>query len=92
MAEFIIHVKVIPGSRKNSIEACPEGIKVKLHAPAVEGKANKALISYLSDFTGIKKNRITLIRGELNRDKLVRVECSQLPEQLKGLINPHSPG
>lgn len=69
-----IDLKVIPGARKNFIKNEPGSCKVYLTAPPVEGKANKALIEFLSKHFNVPKNRITIIRGIKSRHKTISVE------------------
>ena len=40
----VIHIQVVPRSKNNSVEKFGDGFKVRITAPPVEGKANKALI------------------------------------------------
>jgi len=49
-------------------------IKIKLRAPAVEGKANVALHHFLADRLQIPTRNIVLERGEKSREKLIRIE------------------
>lgn len=49
-------------------------IKIKLRAPAVEGKANAALRSFLAGELKISERAIVLERGQKSRDKLIRIE------------------
>ena len=49
-------------------------IKVKLRAPAVEGKANAALRSFLSKELKIAGRQIVLERGHKSRDKIIRID------------------
>ena len=49
-------------------------IKIKLRAPAVEGKANAALISFLAERLKVPRRTIVLVRGQKSRDKLVRID------------------
>ena len=49
-------------------------IKIKLRAPAVEGKANTALRSYLAEVLQISEREIVLEHGEKSREKLIRIE------------------
>jgi uncharacterized protein len=49
-------------------------IKIKLRAPAVEGKANAALRAFLAEELKIPKRNIVLERGQQSRDKLIRIE------------------
>lgn len=48
-------------------------LKVYLTAPAVEGKANQALMEYLSEHFKVKKNQIRIIRGEKSREKVIEI-------------------
>ena len=45
------------------------GIKVKLTAQPIEGKANKALVEFLSKQLKIPKTSIEILRGETSKDK-----------------------
>ena len=49
-------------------------IKIKLRAPAVEGKANAALITFLAERLKVPARTIILLRGQKSRDKLIRVD------------------
>ena len=51
-----------------------DAIKIKLRAPAMEGKANAALIRFLAAQLGILPRQIALIRGQKSRDKLIRIK------------------
>jgi len=71
--DFFFNIRVQPGASKNEIVPTPEGVKVRLQAPAVEGKANKACIQFLSKSLKIPKRRIAITRGEHARVKTIRV-------------------
>lgn len=49
-------------------------IKIKLHAPALEGKANAALRTFLAEELKISERRIVLERGQKSREKVIRIE------------------
>lgn len=68
-------IRVIPQGQKNEIvEIMPTGtIRIQLSAPPIEGKANQALVSFLSEVLGISKSKIEIIAGVGGRDKLVSV-------------------
>ena len=71
----VISVRVTPRSSKNTIAGEMEGaLKVKLQAPPVEGKANKALVEFLSEALDVSKSAITLLSGETGRNKRVFVK------------------
>jgi uncharacterized protein (TIGR00251 family) len=72
--EALIRVKVIPRSSRTEIAESETGIyRVKLTAPSVEGRANKALIALLSEKLGISKRDIEIVSGETGRLKTIRV-------------------
>ena len=48
-------------------------LKVYLTAPAVEGRANKALIEVLADYWGVKKSQIEITKGLKIRHKTVMI-------------------
>jgi uncharacterized protein YggU (UPF0235/DUF167 family) len=43
-------------------------------APPVDGRANDALRKLIARRAGVAPSRVTLVRGEKARDKVVRVE------------------
>ena len=49
-------------------------IKIRLRAPAVEGKANAALRSFLAEELKISERSIVLERGHKSREKIIHVE------------------
>jgi hypothetical protein len=77
----ILSCRVQPNSSKEGIgEVKNDSLVIRLNAPAVEGKANDALIRFLSKRLDIAKSRISIIQGERNRNKLVSVEGVSLEE------------
>jgi uncharacterized protein (TIGR00251 family) len=76
MSEAVtIAVKIIPGARRNEVVGWETGEwRIRVTAPPVEGKANKALMEFLVDVLGIAKNRIRLLKGEKSRHKVISIE------------------
>ena len=68
-----LNIRVIPNAKKSKIIKEENRYKVYLTAPAVEGKANKALIEFLSEHFDVKKRQIKILRGEKARDKVVEI-------------------
>jgi hypothetical protein len=68
-------IRVTPRSRKNTIDRILNDgtIKVKLTAPPVQAKANKALVKFLAEILDIKQSDIEIIAGEKGRNKLVTI-------------------
>lgn len=68
-------IRVTPRASRNEIvEVLPDHtIKIRLTAPPVDGKANEALIDFLSKILSISRARIEIVAGETGRDKLVTI-------------------
>ena len=49
-------------------------IKIKLRAPAVEGKANTALRRFLAEKLSIPQRAIVLAHGKKSHDKVIRID------------------
>ena len=71
----ILHVHVVPNARTDSLVGEYGGaVKIKLRAPAAEGKANAALIRFLAERMKRPRHVVVLQRGQKSRDKLIRVD------------------
>jgi uncharacterized protein len=71
----ILQFHVVPNARQNKVLGEHNGaIKIKLRAPAVEGKANAALRSFLAEELKIPERSIALERGQKSREKVIRIE------------------
>ena len=57
-----------------------EALKIKLHAPPVEGKANAELCTFLAKQLGLPKRAVTIATGDTSRLKRVRIEGLSLDE------------
>lgn len=70
-----IAVRVTPRAAKNQIsEIMNDGtIKIRLTAPPVEGKANEALLSFLSFILGVNQSKLEIVAGATGREKLITV-------------------
>ena len=70
-----LHFHIVSNAKQNKVMGeHGDAIKIKLRAPAVEGKANAALRSFLAEVLNISEREIVLERGQKSRDKLVRIE------------------
>ncbi|NIM91272.1 MAG: DUF167 domain-containing protein [Candidatus Aminicenantes bacterium] len=70
-----VTVRVFPRARKQEIEELPSGeLKLRVKSPPVKGRANREVIEVLSSYFRISSSRISIIRGEKSRLKLVSLE------------------
>ncbi|MBL7016145.1 MAG: YggU family protein [Kiritimatiellales bacterium] len=69
-----LRIKVVPRASKNEIQGLHDGaLKIRLTTPPVDGKANQALIKFLSKTLKISKAQIELVQGETSRLKTLRI-------------------
>lgn len=84
-----ITVRVTPNAKKNSLDLRSDGtLLVRITAPATEGKANKSLVKYLGKITGVRTSRISIVKGEKSRNKVLRFD-GYLTEEITELLHQH---
>lgn len=78
-----IRLYIQPGAKATELSGLHDGrLKVRLKAAPVEGKANQALIAYLSDQFKVPKSSVSIKTGKSSRLKTLLVEKPQfLPSQ-----------
>jgi uncharacterized protein len=85
-------VRVIPGASKNEVTGIQEGaLKIKLTAPPVEGKANRACVDFLAGLLGLRRSALEITSGEKSRKKTVTVAGigrGELEARLKDILAP----
>ena len=83
-------VRVTPGASDNTVTREVTDmfgavrLRVRLQAPAIEGRANKALIEVLADALQLRKSALTLAAGMTGRDKAVNVTAD--PDALRAAV------
>lgn len=87
-------VRVTPRARKTEVSGFREDgtLKIRVAAPPVEGKANAALITFLSKIVGVRKNRIEIVAGQRGLDKIVSIidmSAEQVEKRLMDWISTH---
>jgi uncharacterized protein len=71
-------VRVVPRASRTAVagvvgDGSSAALKIALQAPPVEGRANAALIEFLSDLLGIRGADIAIVGGEHARTKTILV-------------------
>lgn len=85
-ARALIKLRVVPNARRTEVVGdYGEAIKIKIHAPALEGKANAALLDFLAERLRVAAGGVELIAGEKSRDKTVAVSGLSAEEVRKRL-------
>lgn len=74
MADTLLRVRVQPGSKRDELAGRREGaLVIRVTAPPVDGRANKAACKFLAALAGIPASRVEVIRGATRRDKVIRL-------------------
>jgi uncharacterized protein (TIGR00251 family) len=85
-------VRALPGAKKKTAilglycEGEKARLKIAVQAPAIDGRANSALIAFLADFFGTPKSSVELMSGELSRSKVFLLRGVTL-QQAQALLN-----
>lgn len=67
-----LRVWVQPGAAHSEIAGVHgEALKIRIAAPAQEGRANGALMEFLADLLGLPKSQISILRGKKAREKVL---------------------
>ena len=76
-----LDLKVIPNASRDEIAGWMGAmLKVKLRAPALDGRANAALTEFLAGQLGLPRRAVILMRGDKSRQKVVRIDGVSLAE------------
>ena len=83
----MVDVHVIPNAARTQADGTHDGaLRVRLHAPPVDGKANIALGAWLASTLHIAKSQVVLVRGQTSKRKQWRVAASACADaQWQGL-------
>lgn len=92
--DLILELKTQPGARRSEFAGMHGGLlKLRIHAPAVEGRANAELLAFLCESFATGTANIHIERGALGRMKRVRVQAPRkLPDPLIELGLSRQPG
>jgi len=76
-----LEIKAVPNAPKSIVVGwLGAALKVRLHAPPVDGKANEELCRFLAEALGLPKGSVTLGRGASSRQKVVEITGCSLAE------------
>lgn len=97
----ILRLRVTPNASRSEIAGVvPDGmggqrLTVRLQAPPVEGKANRAACRWAAQFAGLREAQVRILRGEKAREKdllLTGVKAGDLDESLRRALEPGGGG
>ena len=83
-----LKIRLIPRAKSDKIDSWTQDkvLKVRVHSPPVDGKANQALIKLLSKAIGCAKSNIIIKSGHTSRNKTIEI-TGLGSEELKEIIS-----
>jgi uncharacterized protein (TIGR00251 family) len=82
-------LKTIPNAPRTEIAGwLGDALKIKVHAPALEGRANDELCAFLAEKLRLPKRAVTLLHGEKSRQKVVHIAGLTREQVIARLIPP----
>ena len=82
---WTLAVHAQPGAKRSEVAGVHgDRLKIRIAAPALDGRANEALTAFVAGRLGIPKNRVTVAKGAQSREKLVAVAADCDPTALLG--------
>ncbi len=85
-------IRVTPRARKSEVGGILEDgtVRIRIQEPPVDGKANRALIVFLSKVLGVRKNQIEIVAGQKGLDKIVAVDdmtAQEVENRIQGYLD-----
>ena len=71
-------VRVQRGAKRSGVAGLHgDRLKIRIAAPALDGRANDALLGFVAERLGLPRRSVSLISGDRSRDKLIAIagEC-----------------
>jgi uncharacterized protein (TIGR00251 family) len=85
-------IKAIPNAPRNAVVGwLGDALKVKVHAPALEGRANDELCEFIADTLGLPRRAVTVALGDKSRQKLLQIDGLTLADVRQRLTEKPNP-
>lgn len=81
-SDVVLQIRAQPGVSHPGISVDAEAgwVKVRLNAPAVDGRANTALVAALAKKLRVPKSSVTITHGATGRTKTVQIRDAEVSE------------
>jgi uncharacterized protein (TIGR00251 family) len=87
-----LDLKTIPNAPRNQVAGwLGDVLKVKVHAPALEGRANEMLLEFLAEKLRLPRRAVTLKRGDKSRQKVISIDGLSFVEAKQRLEETDQP-
>lgn len=82
-----IRVHAQPGASRTQISGLHgQSLKIKIHAPPEDGKANAELCKFLAEVLGVAKSAVVLVSGASSRAKVVEARGVSREDAVNRLV------
>lgn len=83
---LLVNIRVSPNASKNEIIISDDMVKLKITSQPVEGKANKAVIEFLSKHLKVPKSNFEITKGQTSKDKTILIKLNN-PDKTQEIKN-----
>jgi len=68
-------IKAVPNASRNAVAGwVGDALKIKVRAPALEGRANEELCAFLADALALPRRAVRVARGGKSRQKILQID------------------
>lgn len=86
--DYILLLQIQPNAKRTEwVGLHGAALKLRLHAPPVDGKANEALCLFLAETFAVQRQSVVLLGGQTSRLKRILIkEATHLPLAIKKIL------
>lgn len=85
-----LELQARPGSKKNIFKINSENqLIITINSPPVDGAANEALIKYLATFFWLSKRKVTLLKGQKSKNKILVLDFGDMNQEHRLVLIDH---
>ncbi|MDY7577519.1 DUF167 domain-containing protein [Herbaspirillum sp. RTI4] len=78
-------LRIAPNAKKSEvIGEFDTALKIRLHAPPVDGKANEALIRFIAERLDLPRSAVVLLHGMTSKQKVLAIHGTGLDAEAVG--------
>ena len=78
----MLSIHAQPGAKRTEVAGLHGGsLKVRVAAPALEDRANEALVAFLAGVLGVARRDVTLVAGARSREKRFEIRGATAPPE-----------
>jgi uncharacterized protein (TIGR00251 family) len=86
-----VTLRVKPRAKRSTLSLSPDGLKVAINAPPIDGRANDAIIAFLAETWRLPKSAFGIVKGTTSRTKTMAIagEPSALAQRISDWASTH---